>query len=301
MRRSLAIVLALTGASFVWAQEQNSDAPLSETKEQLQALRRDESAQRTATPGGLKLDIPSINAPDLGSDLNLSKPKKDEDSDLKKNAKRKNWLLDGYDKLDRKKSGVLDTAGKKGDQAETDPEEKLDPKDPDYFLHVYEKQRAESDAKQLELKNAAAAQTADQKMGGMDPFAPFMREWLANSPVRDVIRDSNAASAATGAGDSNAATVSSDVNTTATTNTSISEGSRAAAGNPFLQALGLPSSSGQPSDAHPRVVEPSAASVFNVPAPTPLPLQVERPRDEQRNAVPPPPTDKKYFPQLKKF
>jgi len=292
----------MAGASA--ADNPPGDAPLSDTKRQLQALQRDAAAQKTETPTGLRLDLPTVNAPGL-TDLNLTKPEKEDDKDAqKRNARRKNWLLDGYDKLDARKNGTSDTRDKK--DGEMGEEDKLDPKDPDYFLHVYEKQRAESDAKQREFANANM-QKADTKLAGStDPFAPFMKEWLANSPVRDAIRDSsNSANlSSTGEPAAAAASVPSDSHP-AVNSGGASDSLRPNANNPFLQSLGLSASDSAAKAAEFRapVVEPVLKNAFeNRSAPTPDPtLSRERPRDEVRNAVPPPPDDKKYFPQLKKF
>lgn len=305
MSRCTAIGLALLGAAGAFAADNPpADAPLSDTKRQLQALQRDAAAQKTEMPSGLRLDLPTMNTPGL-TDLNLTKPEKDEDKDAqKRNARRKNWLLDGYDKLDTKKNGAGDARDKK--DGEMGEEDKLDPKDPDYFLHVYEKQRAESDAKQREFANANMQQADTKLAGSADPFAPFMKEWLANSPVRDVIRDSSSSTISASGGEPTTAAVGTPSDSRSTVGSGgVSDSLRPNASNPFLQSLGLSGAEAvaKSNDFRAPVAEPAFKNVFeNRSAPTPDPtLSRERPRDEVRNAVPPPPDDKKYFPQLKKF
>lgn len=287
------------------AETPSADAPLSDTKLQLQALKRDEAAQKAGTPSNnLQLDLPTVTTPSL-SDLNLTKPDKEDKDAQKKNARKKNWLLDGYDKLDAKKTNGTDPRSK--DDSELKEDEKLDPKDPDYFLHVYEKQRAESDAKQRELANANMQGGGDTKLNASaDPFAPFMKEWLANSPVRDAIKDSGTV----GSTLSNNAPVSAPSNLPADTQTAAiarttSDSLRTNASNPFLQSLGMPATdSGSPNSelrSPVAVFEPKTASETRSLLPADPAPPRDRGREDPRNALPLTPEDKKYFPQLKKF
>lgn len=301
MRLPSVIAVALLAASLSRAADNPpADAPLSDTKRQLQALNRDEAAQKTGTRNDVRIDLPTGTGPGASLDLPLPSPNKEDKDKLKKESQRKNWLLDGYDKLDRKKSDSADPRDKK--DGELDEKEKLDPQDPDYFLHVYEKQRAESDAKQREFTRANA-NNDDSKLAKSDPFAPFMKEWLADSPVRDALKEGQEASNPTTGGESSAHVAVPTESRPAPAVGLLADSSRPTAANPFLQALGLPSTTAKPTEFRAPVAELVARSAFDSPrAPAAVaPLQNERPRDETRNALPPPPDDKKYFPQLKKF
>ena len=303
MRLATAIAVALLAALHSRAADNPpADAPLSDTKRQLQALSRDEAAQKTGARNDVRIDLSASALPGIPLDAALPKlGREDQDKEkLKKESQRKNWLVDGYDKLDRKKSDSADPRDNK--EGELDEKEKLDPQDPDYFLHVYEKQRAESDAKQREFTRANATND-DSKLAKSDPFAPFMKEWLADSPVRDALKEGQEASNPTTGGESSARVAVPTESRPAPAVGLLADSSRPTAANPFLQALGLPSTTAKPTEFRAPAAEPVARSAFDSPrAPAAVaPLQNERPRDEARNALPPPPDDKKYFPQLKKF
>lgn len=280
------------------------NAPLAEAKQQLQALRKDEAAQNAGTHGGVKLDLPSLNTPETNS--SPPTPKHEDRATQEKAKARRDWLLEGFNKLESRKS-VSGGATKEDREREREEEAKpLDPSDPDYFLRVYERQRAQSEARQLD-----AAGSPDNKLSSSaaaDPFAPFMKDWLANSPVRDALKDSVPTDAATGgAAMPNGVTDGGESRVTPSANLpAIDAGAsrHSATGNPFVQALGLPSFD------QPRSVEtrPSALESGVSPAPlaAPTPSTVydlpERAKPDLKLALPPPPSeDKKYFPQLKKF
>lgn len=290
-----AAVAALAATALACAAD-DPNAPLANAKEQLQALKKDEAAQKAGTQNGLKLDTPSLATP--ASELELPRPRREEEAQRQQQAGRKDWLLEGFDKLDRKRAL---NAPKRGD-AKPGNEALLDPNDPDYFLRLYERQQAEREAKQLKLSGPSASEL---KTAIADPFAPFMEEWLANSPVRDALRGvADRAAPNDSAPALPGGTASSPTATTARTVTAEPVGA-APAPNPFVQALGLPSlEPARPADTRRPTID-----AVNTPSPVPSPSSAktiydlpERPKMDLKQALPPPPSeDKKYFPQLKKF
>lgn len=293
MTRRFAVVAALGAAALAFAAD-DPNAPLANTKRQLESLKKDEAAQKAGTQSGAKLDLPSLNTP--GQELDLPPPKR-EGSETNNKSPEKNWLLDGYDKLERKRASA---DGKRGDDRVSRDEKPLDPNDPNYFLRVYERQRAERDAKQL---NVNAAREHDLKSDAADPLAPFLKDWLANSPVREVLKETIGSDASGGPAASEGAATTLESKPVA--NAIAAEGAKSVS-NPYVQALGLPASepprslAGGHSPAAP-LSSPVAAPAPNAPASTIYGLP-ERPKPDLKHALPPPPAeDKKYFPQLKKF
>lgn len=303
MTRRFAVAAALGAAALAFAAD-DPNAPLARTKEQLQSLKKDEAARNAGTQSGAKLDLPTLNTP--GQELDLPAPKReDADPNNGKHAGQKNWLLDGFDKLESKR-GAIGTGARRADGKGSagDDEKPLDPNEPDYFLRVYERQRAARDAKQLEL-NASGDARELKTDAAADPFAPFMKDWLANSPVRDALKDTfgrdGSGELASPVNGGRASQIGGAPDAPATDTARAT----AAAANPFVRALGLPTLE----TSKPAEVRAPAVDVPNPPiAPTSatgantiydLP---ERPKVDLNQTLPPPPTeDKKYFPQLKKF
>jgi hypothetical protein len=291
----LAVAAAFGVATVAFAAD-DPNAPLANTKAQLQSLKKDAAAQQADTPRAPKLELPSIQGAVAGPELELPRPKRDDaDSQDRKRAQQKDWLLQGFDRLDRKSS--FGTAKSADTKAETE-DEPLDPNDPDYFLRVYERQRAERDTKRLDV-NALAS--GELRTDAPDPLAPFMKEWLADSPVREALQSVNATHST---GDRVASGSIGSAPMAVTHTASAATVSARPVPNPFVQALGLPTFDQTASDTRAAAVEP----VRNTPTSSPtnqtntiydLP---ERPKTDVRQALPAPPADdKKYFPQLKKF
>jgi hypothetical protein len=305
--RTRGAIVCLAGCAALLASAQ--DAPLSNAKQQLQTLRKDQAAEKAKADSGLELRgaLPTLATPAPEASLGLPSPLQQQREQEQKDARRaadarKNWLLDGYDGLDRKKG-----TGLGGDAEDAEDEVPLDPADPNYFLRVYERQRATNLAKQQadqrELKKSASA--------GPDAFAPLMQEWLANSPVRgalkDVLesgrRDSTTGQAASGRGTEEFAAKAADTGRGAAFDVGApapGRDSHAAPANPYLQALGLP---GGLEVKRPEVGRSVATPVSPASAPAASSWSApERPRAETNFRPPPSPADeKKYFPQLKKF
>lgn len=289
-------VAALALASLAGAAD-DPNAPLAEAKQQLQSLRKDDAAQKAATPAGVKLDLPSLNTPDVNPAP--SPARRETRAGQEKEKARRDWLVDGFNKLERRKPGTTSEA--KEQMEREDAAKPLDPSDPDYFLRVYERQRAQSEAKQLETGGP------DAKISGgsaVDPLASYMKEWLADSPVRDALKDALPADATSRESATPGAPAEGPHGAVASARAADAHGaSNAATTNPFVQALGLP-----PIDA-PRSDESRSAPIealpparpANAPAATIYDLP-ERAKPDLKRALPPPPSeDKKYFPQLKKF
>lgn len=292
MTRRFAVAVALGTAALAFAAD-DPNAPLANTKQQLQSLKKEEAAQKAGTQRAAKFDLPALNTP--GQELNLPALKREEADAKKKAADRKNWLLEGYDKLDKK------SEAKRADGKASADEKPLDPDDPDYFLRLYERQRAERDANTREFDRL---QMNERSGEAADPFAPFMKDWLANSPVREALKDSLGHQAIDAEMVPGAETVSSSASA-APAAPVIGEASRETGTNPFVQALGLPALElSRPVEGRSPTItvqSPPAVPTSPIPANTIYDLQ-ERPKVDLKQALPPPPSeDKKYFPQLKKF
>jgi hypothetical protein len=276
------------------------NAPLANTKEQLQLLKKDESARKNALTGETKLDLPGLKT--TGQGLDLPAPTREQDEPRKDKNANKSWLLDGFDQLDKKRSGNSNDAhaGKKNSKEE----KPLDPSDPDYFLRVYERQRADGEASRADAK-LSTNQTSGAAASANDPMAPFMKEWLANSPVRDALREAQVSGASASASDQVAMPVTTGPQTEhvfAPMGSAANDPARSAAANPFVQALGLPSDVAKSADFRPPPLEAARPlapvrtetnTIYDLP---------ERAKTDLKQTLPPPPSeDKKYFPQLKKF
>jgi hypothetical protein len=292
VRRAFAFV-ALSAATAAFAVD-DPNAPLANTKQQLQSLKKDEAAQKAGTDRGVKLDLPSLNAP--GTNVDLPPPHRPE-ADVKdgKRAAHRDWLLEGVDRLDHKKSSA---DARRGDATESE-DQPLDPTDPDYFLRVYERQRTARDAK-LKLN---APDVNELRTGSADPFAPFMKEWLANSPVRDALKDAATRDARNDFAAPDPAMPRPTEMGGANNTPAVDLARGAAAPNPFVQALGLPTlEQAKPAESRGPVAESSVAPAIVPPAANTIYDLPERPKIDVKRALPPPPSeDKKYFPQLKKF
>lgn len=300
LRATAGAWLCCVAALMATAQE--TDAPLSQTKQQLQSLRKDQTAEKTDTgEKGFRAALPGLqpHSP-LQPALELpSRPDAAREKKAKADA-RKNWLLDGYDKLDRQ-GRVKRGDALRRDEIDTDEtEEILDPADPDYFLRVYERQRAVTENRQAETRSTETKMT-----GATNAFAPFLQDWLAGSPVRDALKDvldsanrgGSTPNAPVVMEDRRGASVASDIAIGAGSPSHTAQPQRGATANPFVQALGLPADA-RTNDVRPLapVFAPPPANASN-PATT-LPALVP---EESRRQGPPPTDDKKYFPQLKKF
>jgi hypothetical protein len=296
----------LLGAALAAAQDA---APLAESKQQLQSLRKDQAAQRAKADEGLRLgdSLPALSVPAAPATVPATPAaqQREREREGKSDAAARNWLVDGHRRLDRPGRGDRDATGTE----ETD-ETPLDPRDPDYFLRVYERQRAAAEGRSEREREGRDGATAGSATATMEPF---LRHWLSGSPVEGVLRDTLGGPRRTG--DSPGFDLSARGDTggarpddAATWNRDRTAGATPAAGrladtsattaapNPYLAALGLDRGSGAsaaPVPAPPPPTAPPAAAAWSPP---------ELPKAEPRRApVRPEDEAKKYFPQLRKF
>ena len=295
---TLALLLLAAGAAGAAEPEA---APLENSKQALKALQADQAAKNSAVTAGKLTDaLPAIDAPAPGSStLEFAPAKKPETETKEKGDRPKNWLLDGVDKLERsaKAKGRPADAAKKDVTAGDETEDNPDSSDPDYLLKVYTKQRQEADVKAAETRTAAATHN--------DPFAPFLQDWLGNSPARGKFFDDFThkgdtpaglaiASGPSGPGSNPVLAAASDDN----------HGPAAgAAPNPYLQNLDLPGAAGPAAGPNNQPATVPAAS--GVPAMPPATAPLDPPPAvqpvEKRPALLVPSDNEKYFPQQKKF
>ncbi|MBI2515554.1 MAG: hypothetical protein HYV95_01440 [Opitutae bacterium] len=309
MKRLAGIAVLLAAAGLALAAD-DPNAPLANAKQELKQLQRDEAAKRTgAADEKLKGAMPSLNTPMPGQselDLTSSLKASREEAARKQQSAQKNWLLDGYDGLDAKgKNARTKGDGRKAGTPDG-KDDLIDPRDPDYVRKTYARQSKNAD----DEKNRTGNSRKPGSPAGADPFAPFLKGWLANSPVRNAALDTAGRRDTPGlpnGADETFLTV--DARSGATTTTGvvqpeeIGHAQDATAVNPFLQALVLPpamrdgpANASQRTAAPPPVLAAPKASL-TTPADTPAPSRndLHKPPPSQRD------DDKKYFPQLKRF
>jgi hypothetical protein len=298
----LAVVLAAARAE--------EGAPLESTKKQLRELESVQKDKAGTVPGaGLKLDTPTLHMPDQGAESTQQWRKARTEEEQKREQKKRdadNWLVNGVDKLghDEAKTGSKDNdATALLTQEAATKDAMIDTSDPQYLLKTFDDQKKRSDSKQAEI-------TKGRTVPAGDPFAPFLQDWLGNSPVRDQVMDQflkrgdsgPTVGPVTGASDFRTPGAGSAVVSTP----SPREPAAAAKPNPYLTNLNTPTLSpdtlsGGPAPAATVGIPLSGGEVPKAPAAVspldPLP-------DSRTPAKGPPPgfaDDKKYFPQLKKF
>lgn len=174
-------IAALAGilVAAAGAEQGSPGAPLSESKAALRQLQTDRTARESAVGDPqLKEGLPRMETPTPGAGAASIMPpatngRKGEPG--RASPESRNWLLDGIDRLDQKPkaNGVRSQRSDQEDQAP------LDPNDPDYLLKAYARQREQNATTAREAKEDRAA----APVAGSDPLAPFMKDWLAGSPV----------------------------------------------------------------------------------------------------------------------
>lgn len=299
-RAALPFVL---GAALAAAQDA---APLAETKQQLQSLQKDQAAQKAKTDEGLRLGgaLPSLAVPSAepAGPASPAARQREREKQAKDGAPARNWLVDGVGRLDR---AGRDARGAGTEEADEEP---LDPRDPDYFLRVYERQRAATEVRrERERENRDGATTG----AGVAAMEPFLRNWLAGSPVEGVLREARGErrggeaagfdlsgprdGAAVRFDEPAAGAASRDTGPVARFDGPATPAGTPAA-NPYLAALGLDRGA----------AGGSTAPIFTPPPPVPAPAPVWAPppppkAEAPRLPVRPEDEAKKYFPQLRKF
>lgn len=297
------VVLGLAVAAGAAAQE--GGAPLSGTRQELQELReRQKASAGPDVKDGLKSAVPGAGfSPSLGDAapvLPRPTPESLETERRQREKTRQNWLLNGMSRLEKEANDAAgrtaEPIGATGAEEETG---RIDTSDPAYLLKLYDQQKKVSENKTAPPSGAAARAS--------DPLAPFLQNWLADSPVRDqalahMVRPSGGgdpnlgipgARPPTGAGAAGPSTIGANRPTVAGPNPYLADTPLTPVAPPPLSAPSQ-TPSGPP-------LSPVLTPVTGLPAGTTLTPSTEPPPAPRRVAPPPPADDKKYFPQLKKF
>lgn len=315
-RQCLAVALALAGAA-VAASTEAPPAPapaapppsarkpgdLLESKQALRQLQREQVLKRNAEAAGTEVTaaLPHLETPTPGAPPAISYVPPSEraaDAAKAKAEKQANWLVNGVEQLRRESQQGRD--GRNGSKKDD--------------LAAGEEAASGEEAAQ---DGAAGRETmparTDRKLlaGVADPMAPFMKEWLASSPVDQKVfagilgRNAGETAAPRGliGGDAalnrpggNAPLRPSDSNVIGT----LTGGEPA---NPFLEALSPQVQPLLPGAANSPVPAPSATGPATpVPASLAVPEMLSPPLAADRK--PPASVDKdnrKYFPQQRRF
>ncbi len=283
MRLRRAAFPLLAAAALAAAQD---TAPLAESKRALQSLQKDRAAEKAKADEGLRLGDALPTVPNPAAEAPPPAPAAPRKPEREERPAR-NWLVDGYERLGA-------TPGEGGEEVP------LDPRDPEYFLRVYERQRAAADlARRLDAGARGGAP------GAAGTMRPFLQEWLAGSPVQGALRDIVGGTGAAGGEGDDSARAGGPLRAREAGRpaSSLGPGAGAAPGaagspppNPFIAALGLDRPAVGP--APPVVVPPVAAAPGTStawPAAEPPKLAPRRPPSRPEDDA------KKYFPQLRKF
>ena len=301
--RRATLGLLLLAATAARAAEQGGGGPLEASKQALQKLQADQATKPDANitgnkpPDGLpQAQVPPPAAmPDSGN-------RRTNEKDLKrKKDGQANWLLDGVEKLgrdtkDRNPRGRDNRGELPGDEA-VEP----DSSDPDYLLKLYARQKKES-AEKNEARQSPKART--------DPIAPFLQEWLGNSPVRGKFFDEYVTKSHAGSGAGSPAGPTDRVSGQSLLDHPVrleerrGTGSGALQPNPYLAGIDAfrpPTESNSSRISQP----PPAPATFGGPTgsshlPVAEPVQTARPA-EKKPPLLAPSDNEKYFPQQKKF
>jgi hypothetical protein len=308
-----AIAVVFTLAAAVGARTEEATAPLAGSKQQLQQLQKDQGAAKSGAAGSdLKGALPELNASLQGREalppVSLDPSQVSKEQARKREAK-KNWLVNGYDKLDPKLAGGKGgerLVGSNTDANDKDDEEKAG--ESTDLIQLYEKQgKANASA-------GAKDKPADAKVEALttsNPLAPFLQGWLAKTPGSDptmtsLLKSDGSNGASAGATQA-PGTVAGPAMTPASNTISGPEQVPAQAENPYLLNLtapvmplnppgASPSFPVAPPDAmgNPAAARPGANSPSDVIVP-PVKPDLRKPPPSQAE------DDKKYFPQLKRF
>lgn len=304
MHRTSPVALAgllLAAAVAARGAEAPPGGTLDQTKAELRQLQSDQRNKAGQQGGKLKLDAPTMDvqvAPDAASPEAWLSDKLKQERKLKeaKDAK-KNWLVDGVEKLEKEGSHAKDAAAvvaKDVDGSQSAPHA-IDPSDPQYLLKLFDEQKKPAEGK----ASANKATTATP-----DAFAPFMQSWLGSSPVKGQLMDQFVSKTDNGGtpvlpGDYRGPTGP------ANAPVAVHDAVGAPKENPYLADLNTPiltkevaqDAAQLSSGGAPAASSEVARSAPVLPASAPAADTRERPK----GPPPSPADDKKYFPQLKRF
>jgi hypothetical protein len=301
---ALAGLLLLAAVAGRAAETQPSGGTLDQSRTELQQLQKDQKTKAGQESNKLKLDGPAVDlqkAPDAGSPESwlANQLKKDRKLKDEKDA-RKNWLVDGVEKLERADAQSKDpnaVGAKDGSDRSTG---QVDPSDPQYLLKLFDEQKKSSDSKSAAGRSPAAASP--------DPFAPFLQNWLGSSPVKSQLLDQFARKTDGGslpgapavAGDYRGGGGSSDVPVVVS-----HDAAAATKANPYLADMNGAILAREAVPEAPPLSSMGAPAMTSDPAKTGPVLLPPAPgadnRERQKGPPPSPLDDKKYFPQLKRF
>lgn len=289
--------LAATGGA-----QSADDAPLAESKAAIQQLQKDQAQRgRQAATSDLKAALPQLATPTPGAvDLPFAPAKPTEESETEKQKSRhqRDWLLEGMGRLGSGKSHENPLSDDKSDK-------KIDPADPNYLLKMYARQQVKS-----ANENAVSGDQSKDAAVTPDPLAPFMKEWLARSPVDAKLLDGLRTGAGAFSPDGGLPEAMPSIRQTEANVPGPQDGGQDIPGgsggqpqNPFLQSLTMPEPSRRAvapiaAPIAPTVVQPAPAPPSIPPSP---PVPAVSPGNERK--PPPSPLDeaRKYFPQQKRF
>lgn len=173
------------GLLLVWSVSARADeptAPLENAKAELQALRKDEkTAKAGAMDASLKDGLPQFHAPTPGAlPLELPQQKTPQAEMKKQRDAQKNWLLDGVGRLDAEARSRANGQGRPARDESEIADEDANSAESATLLRVYADQKKKEGA----AKNVRDAEKKNDVLSQNDAFAPFLQDWLADSPVR---------------------------------------------------------------------------------------------------------------------
>lgn len=288
---SSAALLVLLAAAMATGTEEGG-APLAGTKKELQQLQTDRKG--TGAPevkDGLKASAPALHLP--AQSAPRPSPEQLQRLDQQRSEARNNWLIDGMTKPARR-AGTKALLPGETDRENSDQEyARIDTSDPAYLLKLYDKQKKTADPK--------SARNKDQRTSRPDAFAAFLKDWMADSPVKDQLLGDLARQngAATALGETLTDAPVGDRGSAALPDFSLDPVVTAANANPYLTNT-APAVLDQPGGSSPLLATPGGTRA-GPPVPPSLPSATESAVADRKAPPPPLADEKKYFPQLNKF
>lgn len=272
--------LGMTAAVLAGAEEP-APSPLEDVKVDLKAVKRGNNSEFAPAPAGPKVSVPGFNPAPGEAAPPTSAPAAGANSQAGRKPANANWLLEAVELQARARPSQSPGAKAPGRNEMI----AVDASDPAYLLKLYlahEPPGAEQLGTSSPRKESRAVKEMD--VGALDGF---LKQWIA---PRDL--------ALLGL-DGTAQTATADVLPSGIMAPAVAPGQTSmpfGAPNPFLEALKL--------DPLPPDLTPVAPPPANLPPPTAA-VSPAPPKDSnlpaERNPLPNPAEDKKYFPQLKRF
>jgi hypothetical protein len=305
--RRLILVAGLSLAgSTLFASE--PDAPLQETTRELQALKSSKSSVEVSQ-GQPTADVPQLliaqpGSPPPAKPMTAQRAEKDLSTTK---SRAQNWLVDGVAELE-KKDQPMSAAKRESEQLEalmpSDRNKATKEGEPASLLKLYDEQEEKKEAKR-EL--AEAEKPMD------NPLAPFLQNWMSDSPVRgqffDQFSRGNASIETPRGGDVPGGApppVSEFTSGALAPNGSVGAKQSEGPTNPYLAGFDSTGGYRQPAEAALKQsmpeFNPGGFSGAGGPAATPATAPLVEAPDTRKKAPRPSLADEqKYFPQLKKF